>query len=115
MRVPSLVHLAAPAVVLGELRLGTGGASLGGEKNPEAVIPIASTPLAALLPLMVPRPIEIDPFLPIACPFPFSMLIIERALLLLSVGEADMVPSAVVYIERAMELPRAREVVCRGV
>jgi len=59
---------------------GTGGVFSGGEKNPLAVIPIASTPDPVPL-LVVPLPIEMLPLLPPGPPpiIPFSMLIIDLA------------------------------------
>jgi len=66
----------------GHRRLGgTGGALSGGEKNPLAVIPIASTPDPVPF-LVVPLPIEMLPFLPPGPPpiVPFSILIVDLAL-----------------------------------
>jgi len=59
---------------------GTGGIVSGGEKNPLAVTPIASTPDPVPF-LVVPLPIEMLPFLPPgpAPTTPFSILIIDLA------------------------------------
>ena len=57
---------------------GTGGAEDGGEKNPLAVTPIASTAEPEPF-LEVPRPMEIEAFLAVPNGPPFSILIVDRA------------------------------------
>ena len=93
---------------------GTGGALEGAVKNPEAVMPIASTPDPADF-LVVPRPIAIEPFLevpPIPPPL-FSILIIDLAL----VVDCWYTPfpfAPVVCIERVIELSFEGTLRCRG-